>query len=261
VQGDLVTERTHDVVAVCPETDDNGGATEGENPEGNRDFAGYFAGGPDEVDGGIGANGVGDIVGTVGEGGGGGSHDLQERVCVFGAVVVVLAGCVDLLYVAGEEILLALVVDDILVYTVEESVLGPPEGDRRGVPCTWGRLLLGNRQLVCGSGSDWMDGVDWGNVGVGAGASWLCIDGVDGTLLNVFGDVALAGALSFEFFGSEVASVEVADAASCYTLWARSGLGTAEKKRSHDDLPVLQLPVILDESAVQERNEDWMIVG
>jgi hypothetical protein len=78
----------------------------------------------------------------VGEGGGGGGQDLQERVCVFGAVVEVLAGCVDLLDVAGEEVFFALLADDVLV---EEGVFGPVEGDGGGVPSTWGRLPFGGR--------------------------------------------------------------------------------------------------------------------
>jgi hypothetical protein len=42
VQRDLVAQRAHDVVAVGPETDDNAGAAEGEDPEGDGDFVGDF---------------------------------------------------------------------------------------------------------------------------------------------------------------------------------------------------------------------------
>jgi hypothetical protein len=42
VQRDLVAQRAHDVVAVGPEADDDAGAAEGEDPEGDGDFGGDF---------------------------------------------------------------------------------------------------------------------------------------------------------------------------------------------------------------------------
>ena len=38
VQSDLVSERTHNVVSVCPQTDDDTGTSEGEDPERYRDL-------------------------------------------------------------------------------------------------------------------------------------------------------------------------------------------------------------------------------
>ena len=101
MQGDLVTQRAHDVVSISPETNDNTRTAEREDPERDRDLGADLRSRPDEVDGGVGADSIGDIVGTVRERGGRGGHDLQERVGVFSAVVEVLASSVDLLDVAG----------------------------------------------------------------------------------------------------------------------------------------------------------------
>ena len=70
------------------------------------------------------------------------SHDLQERVCVFSSVVVVLASSVDLLDIARQEIFVALLRNNILFNAVEDCILDPPESNGGGVPWTRGRLLL-----------------------------------------------------------------------------------------------------------------------
>lgn len=83
VQGDLVAERAHDVVAVRPEADDDARAAKRQDPGRHGDLGADFAGLPDEKDRGVGPDGVGDVVGAVGEGGGGGGEDLEEGVGVF----------------------------------------------------------------------------------------------------------------------------------------------------------------------------------
>ncbi len=51
VQRDAVSEVAHDVVAVCPQTDDDRGATEGQNPGRHRRLRANLSGAPDEIDG------------------------------------------------------------------------------------------------------------------------------------------------------------------------------------------------------------------
>lgn len=150
MESNLVTERAHDVVAVCPETDDDTGTTECEDPEWDGDLGADLGGGPDEVNGGVGADGVGDVVGAVGERGGRGSEDLEERVGILGTVVVVLAGSVNLLNVAREEIPVLLLIDNVLLDTVEGSELDPVEGDGGSVPGSRRGALLGLGELAFG---------------------------------------------------------------------------------------------------------------
>lgn len=58
MQRDAVAEHAHHVVAVEPETDGEGGAAVGEDPDGDRGLGGDCVGGPDEVDGGQGSDGA-----------------------------------------------------------------------------------------------------------------------------------------------------------------------------------------------------------
>lgn len=81
VKSDVVTESTHDVVTVSGESDDDAGSSHDEDPDGNgRLLFGEGAGGPAVVDDGVGTDGVGDIVGSVGEGSAASGQDLDERV-------------------------------------------------------------------------------------------------------------------------------------------------------------------------------------
>lgn len=95
VHGQSVTEDGHDVVAVSGQADDDHTSTKGEHPSWRRRIRG---GGPTSVpnlvDGGKRSDGVGDIVGTVGERGGTGGHDLKEGVQVLGLVGVLVRSLV-----------------------------------------------------------------------------------------------------------------------------------------------------------------------
>lgn len=116
VQRDAVAELAHHVVAVEPETDGDGGAAVGEDPDRDVGLLVDLVGAlPDDVDGGEGADGaenvlvwvafekwgvaggdlLGDIVGAVGERGGAGSEDLEEGVGVLSLVIEVGGGVVD----------------------------------------------------------------------------------------------------------------------------------------------------------------------
>jgi hypothetical protein len=52
VESEAVSKIAHDVVSVCPETDDEGSTSIAENPDWNRGLRRELAGVPDEVDGG-----------------------------------------------------------------------------------------------------------------------------------------------------------------------------------------------------------------
>lgn len=82
VQSNLVAERAHDVVAVRPEADDDAGAAEGQDPGWYGDTGADVPCLPDEKDCGVGADGVGDVVGAVCEGSRRGGEDLEEGIGV-----------------------------------------------------------------------------------------------------------------------------------------------------------------------------------
>jgi hypothetical protein len=161
----------------------------------------------------------------------------------------------NLFNIATQEVLVALLRDNFLFNTVEEGVPGPPESDGGGVPRTGGRLLLGRGELPRGSGSNWVSRFDWSNVGVGA--SGLRVHRVYSTLLNVvvYG-LAFSSALCLELFRSKMSGIEVWDVASCHALWLWGRLRAAKKEWTLDYLPVLELPVALDDATVQEGDED-----
>lgn len=94
--GDLVTHDLHDVVTVGDETDGDGSGKNGELPDGYRSFSGgRISGRPSRVNDSPRTDRVSDIVGTVSEGCGTGSQDLDERVSVFDLVRVLLGVGVD----------------------------------------------------------------------------------------------------------------------------------------------------------------------
>jgi hypothetical protein len=146
--------------------------------------------------------------------------------------------------------------NDVLVYTVQEGVLEPEKGDRGRVPSTSGWLVLGCGKLVFGGSFNVVSGLDGRNVRVGTGR--LRGDGVDSTLLDVgvLGDVALASALGLKLLSSKNTSVEILDATSLDTFRAGRRLRAAEEERTLDDLPGAELPVVLDDTAVEEGDED-----
>lgn len=59
MQNNLVS-KTHDIITVSAETDDNGGTAEGKDLIGYRDFAFQFACRPDEIDRGVWPDRIGD---------------------------------------------------------------------------------------------------------------------------------------------------------------------------------------------------------
>ena len=120
VKGDFVTKRDNHVVTVCGETDDNHGTTKGQHPDRSRGAgAGRKSSLPDVVDGSERTNGIGDIVGTVGERLGATGHDLKERVEVLSIIRVLLGVRVHLKSSIGILAFTSLSCVDVDVGTVE----------------------------------------------------------------------------------------------------------------------------------------------
>lgn len=210
--------------------------------------------GPNEVDGCVWTNGIRDIVGTVSERGGRSSHDLKEGVGVLSTVVVVLASSVNLLNVSGEEILMLLLVNNILLDTTKSEVLDPEPCDRRSVPCARWNTLLGFGQLTKGTLVDDSSGRLRDGSDVRVTSAHLGLRYVSTALLKILNVVlsgdALVGALDLELLSGQVAFVKVRNVTSSDTLRALARLRTLEEKRSFDDLPAFELPIILDDLAV-----------
>lgn len=198
---------------------------------------------PNLVDGGIRSNSVGNVVGTMDEGGGCSSHDLEECVEELSAVVEVSGTSMDLLNVTGNDRLLALGTNDILVNTVEDDELdGPPDESTR-VPRTVGlgadhRLVL----RVTGRG---------GLISSRVGSGLLVVPGLE-ILSN--DSSALSTAL-LELLTGKVALVEVANNTLEVVGGRRNGT-TAEEERAKEDVVGLDLPILLDDNAVQPGDEE-----
>ena len=193
--------------------------------------------GPDEVDGGVRADGVGYIVGTVGERGGRGSHDLEKRVGVLSAVVVVLASSVDLLNITREEVLVLLLINDILLNTAQGEVLGPVPHDSGGVPGTWRGRLLRLRERATRMLVDDNSGSLWNGSNVRVAAVHLGLRYLNTALLEIIdvvvGSDTLVGTLSLELLSGQMALVKVGDSASSNTFWALARLRALEKESGY----------------------------
>ncbi|GKT57916.1 hypothetical protein ColTof3_05255 [Colletotrichum tofieldiae] len=245
MKSQTVTEVAHDVVAVSPDTESNTNTTEAENPDGDFGLAaGENTGVPDLEDGGVGADGVGNVVGAVGERSSAGGHDLHEGVEELGLVVVVLNAGVHLLQISGKHTLLLLHVDDVLVDTGQENLLDHPEEDGTVVPGSLGagaddRLV--NVVVVTGSHGRGVGGV-LDNLLLAIGGARLNVVAV-----SLGNNTATGG---FKFLLGHVTGVEVTDATAAW------GLGAAEQERAEEDVVPAQLPVILDDHAVQPRDEE-----
>lgn len=87
-KGKSVTDGSHDLVTVSGETDNDHGTTESENPGFGRSVLGEGTDLPNVVDDSERTNGVGGIVGAVGERVGASGEDLKEREKVLGFVTV-----------------------------------------------------------------------------------------------------------------------------------------------------------------------------
>lgn len=234
--------------SVSPETDDKGSTSINQGPDGNGGLGGELAGRPDEVDGSEGTDSVTDIVGTVGERGGGGGENLEEGVGVLGLVVVVAGAGVHLLDVTGEDGGLLLLGDDIDLDTVEEGSLDL-------LPDVLGLIPLadlGGGVHVAEAGG--LGGLVRVARGGGAFDALLGLELLVGVGLDVVGWVGDAAALLLELLPGLVALVVVLDDGGV------GGVGgnwsTAEEEWSLDDVEPAHLPVVHDELAVQPWEEE-----
>lgn len=242
-QRNSVTQVSHDVVAISPETDDDAGTTKAENPDGDfRLLTRNKTGVPDLVDGGIGTDGIGNIVCSVNKRGGSGSHDLEEGVEVLGLVVKVCSTSVDLLNITSNNRLFGLRADNVLVDTVENGKLDSPPHESTSVPFGIGL------------------GADHGLVSSGGRVN-LLRGGVDDLLLVLSFDITIVGissvlgAAGIELLTSQVTLVEVADGALEVGGRGRDRT-TAEEERALDQVVSLDLPILLDDDAVEPRDEE-----
>lgn len=203
---------------------------------------------PDLVDGSIRTDGVGDIVGTVSERGGTSGHDLHKGVQVFGAVVVVRDVGVDLVEVAGQDALLLLHVDDVLVNTLEEDKLEVPEDHGARVPRTL-RLGTNDAALLLD-----LDGLGDGLGGILRDLLAL----VAGLLLGTHKLVAALTAGTskiLKLLAGKVTLIEILDT-SLGTLGLSRGVGALEQERAHGDVPPAELPVVDDDDTVEPGQEE-----
>ncbi|KAI6767583.1 hypothetical protein HG530_005592 [Fusarium avenaceum] len=245
VKSQTVTKVAHDVVSVGPDTKSNTGTTKApiqlvliinhsenlQNPDWDRRFATLeTTGAPNLVDGSIRTDSVGDIVGTVGERGCTGSHDLHEGVEVFGTVVVVRDVCMDFVKVASEDTLLVLHGDDILVDTREESLL--EAAARLGFNTFIDIRGVGRNRLV------------------------LVLSFVVLVLAHkLIATLTTSTSKTLEFFTGEVALVEILDTTNG-TLRLSGRRRTLEKERTLSNVPPAELPVVNNDNTVQPRKEE-----
>jgi len=266
-ESNAVAQVLHNVVAISPETDNDGDTSEGtremhvsgkprkvtkklpgnsQNPVGHLRLVGWNDTLlPDLVDGGVRADSVCNVVGTVGEGGSRGSHNLHKSVHEFGLVVVVAGAGVQFLDITRNEALLALQVDDITVDTAEESPLDVPEEHITRVPNAF-RLGADERLLLGGAGMGTID-LD---LTLGGGSLHLGSGGFD-----IVGADSTASTLHFELLAGKVALVVVADDA-LEVGRCRGDLAALQEQRAYDDMVPPELPVLLCDHAVHPGNEE-----
>lgn len=240
-----VTQVAHDVITICPETDDNTSTTKSENPNRNLSLASRdCAGLPDLVDRGIRADSIGNVVCAVDERGRSSGHDLEESVQEFGSVVEMLCTSVNLFNVASNNRLLALGTNNILIDTVENGKLEGPPHESTSVPRS---IRLGsNHGLV-------LVWVDRGFLFGGLLSDNLL---VIATGLKIFtkGSSALSAAL-LKLLAGKVTLVEVADDA-LEVVGGGGDRSTAEEERAKEDVVGFELPVLLDDDTVQPGDKE-----
>ena len=151
-----IAEIPHDIVAICPEADDDRCAAINEDPDWDRALRRDLSGIPDQENSSEGPNGVADVVGAMSKGRHSRGEHLQKGVEVLSLVVEVRGVHVDLLDIFGKEVVLGFLVsvellgDDVAVYAMEEVVFGFGEEiagrvPRGGVEILESRLSVGVR--------------------------------------------------------------------------------------------------------------------
>jgi hypothetical protein len=171
------------------------------------------------------------------------SHDLEESVEELGSVVKVLSASVNLLDVTSDNRLLTLRTDDVLVDTVEKDELEGPPHKGASVP---GLVGLG---------------ADHGLVLVGVLSLGLLSGTVASDLLAIASLKILAESSStgsatlVKLLAGKVTLVEVADD-TLEVVGSRGNRSTTKEEGTLDDVPGLELPVLLDDDTVQPRDKE-----
>lgn len=237
VLGDAVAQVAHDVVAKGPEADTEGETTNSLDPVGGVRLLADDTRLPDNVLGGEGANGVGDIVGTVGNGHDHGGADLGGGPEMLHLVVKDGGALVDVLEAAG------LVADDVAGDAVAgDHADGGPDALGMGP----GEAVDGLEILLAGL--------------VDGGLGGVATVGGDGLLAGVHGD-----ALAFLLDGVGLGVVVVAGVLAGVVVGDDGDLGLAgpvqvvavlEQKGTHGDVPEAEAGVLLDELGVEVGDEE-----
>ena len=248
MESNAVTEHAHEVVAVEPEADGESRSSVRENPDWDCGLGRGNVGLPDGEDGGEWTDGVGDIVGTMGKGGGRCGQNLEEGVGVLGLVVVVWCGIVDALEVTDEQGVLSggaisLVLGDILINTMHNNLA-----------CVIPDILWSVEWLIWVASADLWLGHDWCSLVNGSGL-WSAE-----SLLNIVLGVAShdtsggrVGGGWLDVFWLEILVVVDDDLVALWLLW---DLTAAEEERTLEDIVPSELPVLLDKNAVKVWKEE-----
>lgn len=176
-----------------------------------------------------------------------GRQNLEERKHVLRFVIIVFSMGMGFLEIASESALPLLVANNVLLDTIEQGLLQHPEQDWTAVPCSLGtrttnvdHIRVHRSRLVIRVGSDLV----------------LCLE-IRGFRFAVAVAAALfdiSGTLGLQFLEGLVAPIVVTDGLNM----GRTGrdFTTAEKKRAVDQIPRLELPVTLDDPAVDPGAEE-----
>lgn len=247
LQSKTVTEIAHNVVSISPETNDQGGSTVTETPNWDWGLVGELSSVPNQVDGGERTDGVGKIVGSVSEGSGGGSENLEERVQMFGLVVEMSSTGVHIVNVASELGLTVLSVDNVLTSTVGKALPGKEGHVLWSVP--WSSVLGLNL-------FEWSDNIlDLDLCGLLVGhTSSLCVS--DSLCVNNIGNDVSTDTSSGKLLLGSTAGVVVLNNVDVDTLWRSWNWTTAKDHWAEKEVVPTEGPIFIDELALEEWNKE-----
>ncbi|GAO47292.1 hypothetical protein G7K_1501-t1 [Saitoella complicata NRRL Y-17804] len=268
VRGETVSEVTHDVVTVGRETDNDGGTTERENPDGDIGLgARNNTTLPNLVDNDKGTDSVGDIISTVSERRGTSRQNLQERVEVLSLVIILRSTSVHLSDANGTLVTsvlgTSLLVDDVHLHTTESELGKTVAQEDPDV----GRQNPGTADLVL---LEVFEGGSTGGGGGGGGVD-VVVGGRRSDLIGGGGGLGLAelhvtGSLSLEVVGEVVGFtlVVLADETTVEVILDRNSVGgSGEGKtlglpevRAEEEVVPADSRVLANETTVEVRNEE-----
>lgn len=251
MEGESVSKISHDVVTVCPETDNDSSGAISQDPDRNRSLRAGLTGRPDEVDGSEGADCVRDVVGAVGKRGSSSGHDLEEGVEMLGLVVKVGGAGVHVDNVTSESRFATLLGNNILVDSVHEG--GPESLWKVLWEIPWSNIgLLDVGKLGIGMGVGNLGGLEIGGLNLAIGNGTLEI--MSGLEMLHVGNGGGLEVGAFKILASCVTLVIVLDDLNFgWWLWDWSAL---EEEWTVENVVPLKSPVFLFELAVKVWNEE-----